>query len=146
MAGNGDVVSAKRGEIVDLVWSWAERERWAWPGDLNRFICRSRRRVGWCEFSALLFKPLCCRCSTPGMISFFAAPYLASLSVIMVRGGRICSSAASGATAWRLPVASALDEDVEHYSVLVHRTPQPMLHASDLQHDLVPVPFVARAR
>jgi hypothetical protein len=27
--------------------------------DLNCFICRSRRRVGWCEFSALLFSPLC---------------------------------------------------------------------------------------
>jgi hypothetical protein len=25
--------------------------------------------------------PLCCRCSTPGVISFFAAPWLASLSV-----------------------------------------------------------------
>ena len=28
----------------------------AWPADMNRFICRSRRRVGWCEFSALLFR------------------------------------------------------------------------------------------
>src|SRR5215472_9093440 len=34
--------------------------------DLNCFICRSRRRVGWCEFSALLFSPLCWRCSMPG--------------------------------------------------------------------------------
>jgi hypothetical protein len=25
-----------------LIWSWAERKRWAWPADLNRFICRSR--------------------------------------------------------------------------------------------------------
>src|SRR5207248_2470161 len=37
----------------------------AWPADLNCFICRSRRRVGWCEFSALLLSPLCCRCSMP---------------------------------------------------------------------------------
>src|SRR6185295_1288381 len=29
-----------------LIPSWAERKRWAWPGDLNRFICRSRWRVG----------------------------------------------------------------------------------------------------
>ena len=41
--------------------SWAERKRCAWPADLNCFICRSRRRVGWCEFSALLFNPLCWR-------------------------------------------------------------------------------------
>jgi len=37
-------------------WSWAERNRCAWLADLNRFIRRSRRRVGWCEFSAML----CC--------------------------------------------------------------------------------------
>jgi hypothetical protein len=31
-------------EVVDLV--VAERKRCAWLADLNRFICRSRRRVG----------------------------------------------------------------------------------------------------
>src|ERR687886_1464546 len=31
------------------IWSWAERNRCAWPADLKRFICRSRRRVGWWE-------------------------------------------------------------------------------------------------
>ena len=49
-----------------LIPSWAEKKRCAWPGDLNRFICRSRCRVGWCEFSALLFSPLCFRGSTAG--------------------------------------------------------------------------------
>src|SRR5215210_9422571 len=39
-----------------LIWSWAERKRWAWPADVNCFICRARRRVGWCEFSARLFR------------------------------------------------------------------------------------------
>jgi hypothetical protein len=43
--------------------AWAERKRSAWPDDLKRFISRSRRRVGWCEFSARLLGPLCCRCS-----------------------------------------------------------------------------------
>jgi len=57
-----------------LIGPWADRKRWAWRADLNRFICRSRRRVGWWEFSARLLSPLCGRCSTPGMISFFAAP------------------------------------------------------------------------
>src|SRR4051812_39501689 len=43
-------------------------------GSFIRFICRSRRRVGWCEFSARLFKPLCFRCSTEGITSLLAAP------------------------------------------------------------------------
>jgi hypothetical protein len=30
----------------------ADRNRWAWLADLNLCICRSRRRVGRCEFSA----------------------------------------------------------------------------------------------
>ena len=51
---------------------------------------RSRRRVGWCEFSARLSRPLCLRCSTEGITSAFVALSLASLSVTMTRGGRIC--------------------------------------------------------
>jgi hypothetical protein len=34
----------------------AHRSSWAWPDDLNRCICRSRRRVGRCEFSARLLR------------------------------------------------------------------------------------------
>src|SRR3954454_18956841 len=34
----------------------AERKRWAWPADLKRFIFRSRRPGGWCEFSAQLLR------------------------------------------------------------------------------------------
>ena len=47
---------------------------WADPGDLNRCILRSRRRVGWCEFSARLFlrEPWSWRADNP--ISDFAAP------------------------------------------------------------------------
>src|SRR3954468_21673373 len=56
-----------------LIWSWAERNRCAWRADLNRFIWRSRLRVGWCAFSARLFRPLWRRCSTPGISSFLAA-------------------------------------------------------------------------
>ena len=33
-----------------------------------------RRRVGWCEFSALLFSPLCFLCSTEGITARLAAP------------------------------------------------------------------------
>ncbi len=52
----------------------AERKRWACLVDLKRHIFFSRSRVGWCEFSARLFNPLCCRCSTPGRIARLAAP------------------------------------------------------------------------
>src|SRR5271166_3127261 len=45
---------------------WAERKSWACSDDLNRCICRSRRRVGRCEFSARLFRYRLCRCSMPG--------------------------------------------------------------------------------
>ena len=38
----------------------AERKRCACLTDLNLRIFFSRSRVGWCEFSARLFKPLCC--------------------------------------------------------------------------------------
>jgi hypothetical protein len=53
----GDVVTAEMEEVA--IWSWAERKRCACRADLKRFICRPRRRVGWCEFSARLFRPLC---------------------------------------------------------------------------------------
>jgi regulator of protease activity HflC (stomatin/prohibitin superfamily) len=69
-----------------LICSCAERKRWAWPADVKRFICRSRRRVGWCEFSARLLRPLCLRCSTEGITSAFAALSLASLSVFVWKG------------------------------------------------------------
>jgi predicted TIM-barrel fold metal-dependent hydrolase len=40
----GDILAAKMKKVVDP--SCAERKRCAWPADLNRFICRSRRHVG----------------------------------------------------------------------------------------------------
>jgi hypothetical protein len=84
----------------------------------------------------------------PGMVSFFAAPQLASLSVIMTRGDRICffvSSAAWGAAAWPL-VAPALDQNIENGAGLVHGSPQPMLHPGNLERDLIQMPFVADLR
>ena len=59
---------SRRRRKRSLIASWAERKRWAWPADLNRYICRSRRWMGWCEFSALSFSPLCLLCSTEGSI------------------------------------------------------------------------------
>ena len=43
------------------------RNRWAVPGVRKRFMVRSRCRVGWCEFSARLFRYLDWRCSTDGI-------------------------------------------------------------------------------
>jgi len=43
----------------------------------------------------------------------------------------------------RLLVAPALDEDVEHAAVLVHRTPEPVPLAPGRHHDLVAVPLVS---
>src|SRR3712207_1993066 len=67
----GEMIAAELEEV--LIGSGTERNRCAWPGGLDRFICRSRRHVGWCEFSARLFRPLCRRCSTLGISSSFAA-------------------------------------------------------------------------
>jgi hypothetical protein len=67
-----------------LGWRWgrkrgemplnADRNRWAPPMLRKPFIARSRCRVGWWEFSARLFSPLCERCPTEGMTSRWAAP------------------------------------------------------------------------
>lgn len=42
-----------------------------------------------------------------------------------------------------LLIAPALQQYVQYDPVLIHRTPQPVLHAGDLHCDLVQVPFVA---
>ena len=60
MLRSSDAIATKAEEVIDLI--MADRKRCAWPADLNCFICRSRRRVGSWEFSALLFSPLCWRC------------------------------------------------------------------------------------
>src|SRR4051812_21257702 len=43
-------------------------------------------------------------------------------------------------------VAPALDENIEHEPVLVHRPPEPALHPSDLHCNLIEVPFIAGSR
>jgi len=107
----------------------------------------SRSRVGWWEFSARLFNPFCCRCSTPGTISRFAAPYLLSLSVMMTRG-TYCSLTRSlrkkrlAAFVFR----RLCDPHIQHVAILIHGSPQRVLLAPDREHDLVHMPCVATAR
>ena len=43
----------------------------------------------------------------------------------------------------RALVASALDQDIENDTGLVHSSPQPMLHPGNFEHDLIEMPFVA---
>jgi hypothetical protein len=71
MLGSSDMIAAEMEEVVDLIVGGEEPLRLA--ADLNCFTCRSRRRVGWCEFSALLLSPLCWRCSMPDVNSRLAA-------------------------------------------------------------------------
>jgi hypothetical protein len=71
MLGGGEVIAAEIKEVVNLI---VGREEAIGLAGRFELICRSRRRVGWCEFSARLFNPLCWRCSMPGMVSLFAAP------------------------------------------------------------------------
>lgn len=47
------IPATRHGDISPNV----NRKHWAPPGDRNRFITRSRRRMGWWEFSARLFSP-----------------------------------------------------------------------------------------
>jgi len=42
-------------------------------------------------------------------------------------------------------VAPALQQHVQHDPVLVHRTPQPVLHTGDPHCNLIQVPFIACA-
>ena len=64
----------------------ADRRLCACPGEVKRFIARSRCRVGWCEFSARLFKYFDWRCSTDSSGSRCAIWYRPSLSVTITRG------------------------------------------------------------
>jgi hypothetical protein len=68
--------------------AWAERNFCAERALLKRYILRSRRRVGGCEFSARLFiqRPRSCRCSMPR--SRAAATYDRKLSVTNRSGAK----------------------------------------------------------
>jgi hypothetical protein len=121
----------------------AERKRCACLADLNFRIFFSRIRVGWCEFSARLFNPLCCRCSTPGRSSRLAAPYLFNLSVIITRG-TYCNPLRS----WRKNFLAACllrrlcDPHIEHVAVLINSSPEIIRFPVDFQVHLVHMPFV----
>jgi len=68
----GHLMAAEVEQVVDSV--VGGKEALCLARRLEALICRSRRRVGWCEFSALLFSPLCFLCSTEGITARLAAP------------------------------------------------------------------------
>ena len=68
------VIRCRRGRKWPWIMACADRNRCARSGDLNRCICRSRRRVGPWEFSALLLRWRLVRCRTSGRTSRFATP------------------------------------------------------------------------
>ena len=72
MVDGGQEVATELEVVVDL--TMAGEEPLGMPRRLDRCICRSRRRVGWCETSAQLLRYRLCRCSTPGRIRRLAAP------------------------------------------------------------------------
>jgi len=82
----------RRRWVLKVLWAtaWAGRNRWADPCDLNQCIFRSRRRVGWCEFSARLFRRCPWSWQAKRRSWRVAAPYDPSLSVVMVSGAKPC--------------------------------------------------------
>jgi hypothetical protein len=79
------------------------------------------------------------------MTSRFAAPQLASLSVIMTRGGRIClfSSLRNGRLAACLPRRCWTRTSSTTPLWSVHGSPKPMLYPTNFEHDLIQMPLVA---
>jgi putative transposase len=81
-----DELLAARGAIVsyETVRQWALKFGQAFASQIRRRLPRAGDKwhldevvltiAGWCEFSALLFSPLCFRCSTEGITSRLAAP------------------------------------------------------------------------
>jgi len=129
-----------------LTGSWADRKRWACRADLDRFICRSRRLVGWCEFSARLLSPLCWRCSgrqaTPsGRYPGHDLPLGRRVRLQLVRDHdprrpALPLQQLAQQPLGRLGVAPALDQNVQHDAVLIDGAPEIVRLAGDPEDDL----------
>jgi hypothetical protein len=116
--------------------SYNEEKRCACLADVKRRIFFSRRSKGWCEFSARLFNPLCCRCSTPGRISRFAARISLQLIGHDHTWGVVESFEELAKKSFRcVCVSSALDEDIQHVAVLIDGSPQRRSFSLDGEKD-----------
>jgi hypothetical protein len=122
-----------------------DRKHCAWRADLNRCICRSRRRVGWCDTS---------------VVEIPALPVLQPGQDVAVRCGVALQLVRDDHTRdvlqalqqlaeeplGSLGASPALHENVEHVAVLVDRTPETVLLAANADKHLVQEPLVARPR
>ena len=107
-------------------------------------MIRSRRRVGWWEFSARLFRPFV-------LAMFDAKAHLRSRSAVRTELVRDHHARRRDGGFQELPheplrsarVSSALDQDVENEAILIDGAPQPVLLAGDRDNDFVHMPFVA---
>jgi hypothetical protein len=70
----------------------------------------------------------------PGLGSIIQSPMLAMLDT------------RHGLSLGRLGVATVLNQNIKHDPVLVDSMPQPMLLATDADHDLIEMPLVSRRR
>jgi hypothetical protein len=119
-------------------------KRWACRTDLNRRIRFSRSRVGWCEFSARLFKYRCCRWATPGHNDAFRGRIASRL----IRNDHAwsalgCSQQLAKESHRRGSVTSGLDKNIDDDAVLIIGSLQIMLHAIDVEEHFIQMPFVA---
>ena len=118
-----------------------ERNLWAEPMLLKRCILRSRRRVGWCEFSARLLRghPRSCRFASPR--SRVAAPYDASSSVTSLSGTnpvffQQLPHQFQGCTL----VPFGLEQNVQDLTFRIYRTPEIDQTAADPETDFIEMP------
>ena len=119
------------------------RNRWAEPGMRNRFMARSRWRVGWCEFSARVVQvprlPVLDRRHNRPMRRLIASELVGDQHP---RYG-IAWSAGYGRTAWRPWHPGEVGRGCRGRAVLVDGPPQVVTTAVDRQEHLVEVPLVA---
>jgi hypothetical protein len=100
---------------------------------LNRFICRSRRLVGWCE---LVVEPLVLAVLNSRHDFLLGR----AIRFQLIRDHDAGSPALplqqlAQQPLGRLLVAPALDQDIKHDAVLIHSAPEIMLLAGNLEDD-----------
>ena len=102
---------------------------------MNRFIWRSRRRVGWCE---LVVEPLVLAVLDAGHDLLLRRPIGFQLvGDHDARRPALPLQQLAQQPLGGLLVAPALNQNIEHDAVLIHSAPEIMLLAGDLKHDLI---------
>src|SRR5713226_7556809 len=119
-----------------------ETKRWAEDGDLKPCILRSRRRTGWCGFSARLLARRSCSCRPEN-------PIVCSSEFVSDDDGR-----REALPLQQFPeqlhrgglVAPRLDHDVEHFAFAVDRPPHVHPPACDRDDHLIEMPLTLWCR